>query len=178
MKRSITLHDTFDDEKGFYIAISAIHDLLLNDSSVIHGELFREEGPYTDPKISSYILSNFGDSIVDYSSHQKTPERFEKGDIWINVISENPMNSANYIANKTDYRLNMEEFDWAETVFNYARMKERLKLICDPQDIKPMLECLRQGTGGIRRLNENHPVFFDVFKGELSKNLYELWEGV
>lgn len=178
MKSSIILYKTVHDKKEFDNAVSNINGLLLNDSFIMHDELFREEGPYSDPKISNHIFSNLGNSIIDYSSHQRTPECFKKGDIWLTAISENPRKVSNFISSESGYYLERRELNWAETALNYARMKERLKLIYGPEEIKSMLADLMQENSEIKRLNEIYPVFFDVLKDELSKNLYEIWEGI
>jgi hypothetical protein len=175
MKSSVLLRTELKNEEEYNKLVGSIHDLLLGHSGVISKDLFREEGPYTDPKVSSYVLCYFGlgNTIIDYSSHRRTDERFEKGDIWIRVIGKKPRSTAEFISQHFGYWFERERKSWQETVFNYARMRERLKLIYTPKELEEILDELEADKVKPENLFFS-PLFFDFFKRELIKNLKDI----
>jgi len=185
MKSSILLRADLNDEARYDGLVRNVHDLLLNDSLVIHEELFRVEGPFTDPKVSSYILAYYGThgSIVDYSSHQRTDERFERGDIWIRVIGNKPEPTANCIYQHLGHYFEREKRNWLETAINYARMKDKLKVIYIPEEMEEILDEVESGEVRVedisppRGIDINGPIFQSVIaftKQELIQNLRDL----
>jgi len=177
------MHLQTENRMKYRELISQIHELLLGDSKVVKLMLRREEGPFTDPKISNYILGYFGNSLVDYSSHLRKPEKFERGDLWFYVISENPKNVASYISQELGYAFDIEteeesfeksENNWRHTVFNYARMPEMLKEIYTPQEMARILRITNNETNP----ETDFPSFLtDFLKDELVKNLESILMG-
>jgi hypothetical protein len=176
MKSSILLRADLKDEARYDSLVRDIHNLLLNDALVIDKDLFREEGPFTDPKISSYILAYFGPNhtFVDYSSHQRTDERFEMGDIWIRVIGTRPRSTANCICQQLGHWFERAEKNIMETAFNYARMRDRLKLIYTPEEMEEILDKLEDGRVKAEDLPSFPVRIFGFLKKELVTNLKDL----